>query len=198
MGTLLGGVPLVQIVEQSDGGKKVERHPDEQKIKQVDQLWSLQRHRLQHYKATIEEERKKALKQQLKTFGLTLGTQVSHHMDGLYAIAHLKSGFKAASSIAALKSKVLSHLLASKKNWTAQDLKRFCEDHCDTRIPSDAVLNALALATKSTYVCVTHTGQIKIVRYGDNQAPVICVGMTVGQSTRPDLSVLQAPSKIHL
>ncbi len=182
MGSLLQNIPLAQ-------------HPESGKIRQIDQLWALQYHRLRYYKTHLYQQWQKDLSRQLDEWGLTLGQGGDRvgqtALQSLYTLAQGATEEKIAPTADALKSLVVSHLLSQQSTWTKAELDAFSAEYGDSRHVPDALLEALCHVTQCTYVCIDHTGAMRVARYPDDDAPVICLGRIVGQSITPDLSVLQ-------
>lgn len=179
MGTLLHQVPL-------------QEHPEREKIQQVDQLWALQRHRLDYYKEDYYRREQKALRQQVQPWDLTFNAYAAHDaFDSFYTQVHEATEHRYAPSAVALKDRVIASLLNQKRVGAVTDVNAFCDTIFDTRYPPQCVLETLCQLTACTYVCIDQKGQMRIARNADDQAPVVCFGIIEGHAFVPDLSVLK-------
>lgn len=196
------------------GGTPLHKHDDQEKIKQVDQLWALLFHRISHYKENLYRKWGQELMDRLHQFDLLpsrgFGGGVESSLHSLYEVVPFSIDPQT------LRHFVLSFLLRKKPLWKDAELEQFCHQFVDTRQAPDALLEAMCQITQSTYVCMDHSGHLKIFRHQKADAPVICLGRIAaypvsqtevplnilselyhqGASRQPALDAAQLPSSV--
>lgn len=148
-------------------------HPDEEKLRQLDMLWSLMYHRMTHYKEEAYRNWENALTQQAQGNGLRTTAHTGlNAVDGLYSIMSKQLG---TVSPAELKDRAWNHLLGKQYNWTNSQLETFSLNNFDTRNAQKALLEALATISEHTLVVLDQSGNTSVFK-PQNSKGVIYIG----------------------